>query len=192
MRTGAHPLSAILWLKHQESLARGIKIDACAVTANMAQVTNMLDAYEHRHIAARPNDVEDEAMVIVEFTDGTRAVVIATDTLLGGSKNYVEVYGNDIALVCKLTMNNLMSTYLLDEDGLDDVYLSEMLPTKKGWNNPFISDEVIRGYRAEMQDFMECIVHDKQPMSEFGLAYETTMVMYAAYLSSEKGMRIEL
>lgn len=192
VRTGAHPLSAILWLKHQESIARGTHIDVRSVTANMAQITNQLTEYEHRHISARPHDVEDIATVIIEFTDDTRAVVIASDTLLGGSKNYVELYCNDIAIQCNLTLNNLMSTYLLDEDGLDNVVMSEMLPSKTGWNNPFIADEVIRGYHNEIQNFMDCIAEGKQPEAIFGLARETTMVMYAAYLSSESGMKIEL
>lgn len=192
VRTGSHPLSAILWLKHQESLAHGIKIDAKSVLADITQVTNNLTEYEHRHIAARPHDVEDTSTVIIEFTDGTRACVIANDTLLGGSKNYVELYCNDAAMNCTLTLNNLMSTYLLDEDGMENVGISEMLPAKTGWNNPFISDEVIRGYRNEIQDFMESIVYNRQPMSEFGLAKETTLVLYGAYLSNEKGERINL
>lgn len=192
VRTGSHPLSAILWLKHQESLVHNTKIDAKCVFADITQVTNNLTEYEHRHIAARPHDVEDTSTVVIEFTDGTRACVIANDTLLGGSRNYVELYCNDTAMNCTLTLNNLMSTYLLDEDGLDDVYLSEMLPSKVGWNNPFISDEIIRGYRNEIQDFMESIVHNRQPMAEFGLARETMLVLYGAYLSNETGKRVNL
>jgi len=192
VRTGSHPLSAILWLKHQESLAHKIKIDAKSVLADITQVTNNLTEYEHRHIAARPHDVEDTSTVIIEFTDGTRACVIANDTLLGGSRNCVELYCNDAAMNCTLTLNNLMSTYLLDEDGMENVGISEMLPAKTGWNNPFVSDEVIRGYRNEIQDFMESIVYHRKPMSEFGLAKETTLVLYAAYLSNEKGKRINL
>lgn len=104
----------------------------------------------------------------------------------------MELYCNDAAMNCTLTLNNLMSTYLLDEDGMENVGISEMLPAKTGWNNPFVSDEVIRGYRNEIQDFMESIVYHRKPMSEFGLAKETTLVLYAAYLSNEKGKRINL
>ena len=136
--------------------------------------------------------MEDTSTCIVEFTDGTRAVVIACDTLLGGSKNYVELYCNDAALNCVLTMNNLMSSYMLDEDGLDDVYLSEMLPSKCGWNYPFISDEIIRGYTNEMQDFMEAVAFDREPKSGFALARDTVKVVYAAYFSAEQGKKVEV
>ena len=192
IRTGTHPLSAILWLKQQEAEALGTDIRIKSVMADMAQVTTKLTAYEHRHIAANPMDVEDTSTCIIEFTDGTRAVVMACDTLLGGSKNYVELYCNDAALNCTLTLNNLMSSYLLDEDGLEDVYLSEMLPSKCGWNFPFISEEIIRGYTNEMQDFMESVAHDREPKSGFALARDTVKVVYAAYLSAEQGKRIFL
>lgn len=192
IRTGAHPLSAILWLKQQEAQARGVEIKVKSVLGVMDRITPQLDEYEHRHIAARPNDVEDFGTIILDFTDGTKAVVIATDTLLGGSKNYVELYCNDAAINCNLTMSNLMSTYFLDEDNLDNVYISEMLPSKTGWNNPFLEDEIIRGYTDEMRDFMECVYYDREPLSGFTLAYDTIKIIYAAYMSAELGNKVEL
>jgi len=126
-----------------------------------------LNEYEHRHIAERPNDVEDNGTVIITFSDDSKAVVIATDVLLGGSRNYIELYCNDAVINCNLTMSNLMSTYFLDEDRLGDVYLSEMLPSKTGWNYPFLEDEIIRGYTDEMRDFMEAVYYDREAKSGF-------------------------
>lgn len=191
IRTGAHPLSAILWLKGQEAIARGEEIHVKSVFADMGQITPQLSEYDHRHIAARPNDVEDCGTVLLNFSDGTKATIIATDTLLGGSKNYIELYCNDSAITCNLTMSNLMSTYFLDEDRLEDVYLSEMLPSKVGWNNPFLEDEIIRGYTDEMRDFIESIYYDREPRSSFNLAYDTIKIIYAAYKSAELGVAVE-
>lgn len=191
LRVGAHPLSAILWLKEQEAKTRGENITVKSVMADMGRVTVNLSEYDHRHIAARPNDVEDCGTVILTFSDESRALIIATDTLLGGSKNYIELYCNDAAINCNLTMSDLMSTYFLDEERLDDVYISEMLPSKTGWNNPFIADEIIRGYTDEMQDFMEAIYYDREPKSGFKLAYDTIKIIYAAYMSAELGRKIE-
>lgn len=192
IRTGSHPLAAILWLKQQEAKAHGIEIHVSSVMADMGRITPSLSEYDHRHIAARPNDVEDMGSVILTFSDGSRAVVLATDTLLGGSKNYVELYCNDAAINCNLTMSNMMQTYFLDEDRLDDVYLSEMLPSKTGWNNPFLEDEIMRGYADEMRDFMHSIYYDHEPQSGFDLAYETIRIIYLAYLSAELGRKIDL
>lgn len=191
-RTGSHPLSAILWLKQVEAETRGVQIKPISVIADMGYITNSLSEYEHRHIAARPNDVEDFGTAIITFSDKTKAIIMATDTLLGGSKNYIEAYCNDTAIQCNLTLNNMMNTYFLDEERLDDVYISEMLPSKLGWNHPFVLDEIIRGYSAEMQDFMETVAYDRKPVSDFELAYETARITYAAYMSAEEGIRIEL
>lgn len=192
IRTGAHPLSAILWLKRIEALSRGETIQVKSVFADMGRVTKTLSEYDHRHIAARPYDVEDNGTVIITFSDESKAIIIATDVLLGGSRNYVELYCNDATIMCNLTMSNLMSTYFLDEERLDNVYLSEMLPSKTGWNNPFLEDEIIRGYTDEMRDFIDCIYYDREPKSGFDLAYDSIKIIYAAYKSSELGIAVTL
>jgi len=192
IRTGAHPVAAILWLKRVEAQARGENIKVKTVFADMGRITSGLNRYDHRHIAANPVDVEDNGTVIITFTDGSKATIIATDVLLGGSRNYVELYCNDATIYCNLTMSNLMSTYFLDEDNLEDVYLSEMLPSKTGWNNLFLEDEIIRGYTDEMRDFMDSIYFDREPKSGFDLAYDSIKIIYAAYKSSELGEAVEV
>lgn len=192
IRTGAHPLTAILWLKAIEAEARGTEITVKSVYADMCTITNDLTEYEHRHIAARPHDVEDSGTVILKFSDKSTGVIIATDTLLGGSRNYVELYCNDAVLNCRLTMSDLMDTYFLDEDSLEDVYISEMLPSRLGWNHPFLEDEIIRGYTDEMRDFIESIYYGREPKSGFDLAYDTIKIIYAAYKSAETGRPVEL
>ncbi|GFI43970.1 myo-inositol 2-dehydrogenase [Lachnospiraceae bacterium] len=192
IRTGAHPLSAILWLKQQEASVQNKEIRVKSVLADMGCVTPSLTEYEHRHISARPKDVEDSGTVILTFSDGSKAVVMANDTLLGGSRNYVELYCNDAAIHCTLTMADMMETYFLDEDGLGKVDISEMLPSKTGWNKPFLLDEIMRGYTDEMKDFMQCVMYDREPKSDFGMAYETARIIYAAYMSAETGHVVEI
>ena len=89
-----------------------------------------------------------------------------------------------------LTLNDNLQTYFLDEDRLEEVYISEMLPSKLGWNKTFIADEIMRGYVAEIQDFMECIVYHREPVSGFKLAYDTTKLIYASYLSAENEQKV--
>lgn len=192
VRTGTHPLTGMLWLKQQEAAARGETITVKSVSADVGVTTACLTEYEHRHISARPEDVEDYAAVTVTFSDGTKCLTIASDTVLGGTKNYIEVYSNDSTLMCNITPTDILNTYFLDETGLEDVYLAEMLPAKLGWNKAFVSDEVIRGYMGEMQDFMETVAFDRVPTSGFDIAYETTKILYAAYLSAEEGRRVDL
>ena len=181
IRVGCHPLSAILYLKKINNKNNTVT----DVKADISCVSKSLTKKQHRFIKANPVDVEDTAVVTLSFSDNTRAVIIACDSRLGGSKNYVELYCNDTFLECNLTLSDLMKTYFLDEEGLDKVELSEMLQTKKGWNRPFIEDEVIRGYTNEMQDFMECIAYNRKPQSDFMIAKETIEVIYKAYMFKE-------
>lgn len=191
MRTGTHPMGGMLWLKQQEAAARGETITIQSVSCDVGRATHCLTEEEHRHISARPEDVEDYGVISVTFSDGTKALCIASDTVLGGTRNYIEVYGNNTALNCNITPTDLLNTYFLDEDGLDDVNISEMLPRKLGWNKAFVSDEMIRGYMGELQDFVETVAYDREPTSNFTLAYDTTRVIYAAYQSAEEGRRID-
>ncbi|RHK02658.1 gfo/Idh/MocA family oxidoreductase [Acidaminococcus sp. AM05-11] len=192
IRTGTHPLSGMLWLKQQEAAARGETITVQSVSADVGQTTRCLNAYEHRHIRANPLDVEDYAAVTVTFSDGTKCLTIASDTVLGGTKNYIEVYANDAALVCNLTPTDLMNTYFLDQDGMQDVYISEMLPQAIGWNKAFVSDEVIRGYADELTRFLKAVAYNWDTSEDFAVARETMKVIYAAYLSAESGKRVDL
>ena len=191
VRNGTHPLSGMLWLKQQEAQARGETITVKSVSADVGTTTACLTEHEHRHISARPQDVEDYAAVTVTFSDGTKCLTIASDTVLGGTQNTVDLFFNDSALCCQITPPALLNTYFLDEDGLEDIVLGEMLPSKLGWNGAFVSDEVIRGYMGELQDFMEAVAYDREPASGFDLAYETAKIMYAAYQSAEEGRRID-
>ncbi|MBC7078247.1 MAG: hypothetical protein H5T92_08085 [Synergistales bacterium] len=50
----------------------------------------------------------------------------------------------------------------------------------------------MRGYTGEIQDFMECVVTGREPISGYELAAETVKVTYAAYLSAEEGRRVRL
>lgn len=192
MRNGVHPLGAILYLKEQESLSQGHNVTVKSVVGDMGYATKNLSKHEHRYISANPHDVEDAGTAIITFTDGSKATIISTDNLLGGSKNYVEVYANDVAINCKLTMNDAMETYMVDDEGMKDVYLSEMLPIVTGWNKPFVADEVLRGYCNEIVDFMGAIMYDYEPKGCFDLAAQVTKVVYASYYSNEIGQRVDL
>lgn len=182
MRVGCHPLAAILWLKKLHDPT----VHVTDVVADVDRITDSLTDYEHRHIKAAPVDVEDHATVALTFSDRTKAVIMACDSRLGGSKNYVELYCNDTAITCNLTMHDAMATYLLDEDGMDKVEISEMLATKCGWNNPFVSDEILRGYQGEMQDFMEAAAENRPARSGFDVAAETVRTIYRAYAAAQK------
>ena len=192
IRCGTHPLAALLYLKRRESSARGENVIPVSVTCDAGQATKCLGEHDHRHISARPRDVEDFAQMVITFSDGTKASVLAADTCLGGTRNAVDIYSSDGAFTCNITPNDILSAYCLDEEGLDGVDFSEMLPAKTGWNKVFVCDDVIRGYHGELQDFVEAVAYDREPESSFELAALTTRLIYAAYLAAESGERVAL
>ncbi|MCF4142320.1 MULTISPECIES: Gfo/Idh/MocA family protein [Dethiosulfovibrio] len=192
IRVGSHPIGGILWLKREQAKSRGESIGVESVICDTARMTPFLSDYERRHIDVTPEDVEDFASLMITFTDKTKALVIAGDVMLGGTKNYIEVYSNDVVLDCRITPSDNLSSYMLDEDGLEDVYISELLPSKVGWQNPFVAEGVLRGYVGQFQDFMECVSTGREPLSDFDLAKQVTEVIYGAYFSAEEGKSVQL
>jgi predicted dehydrogenase len=43
-----------------------------------------------------------------------------------------------------------------------------------------------------LADFADCLLTGREPVSGLDLAVETVKAIYAAYLSAEKGMRVEM
>lgn len=192
MRNGIHILTTMMYLKQVEAQARGEKITVRSVVADVGCQTACLSDAEHQYIQAHPNDVEDVASITVTFSDGTKCVTLCSDAVLGGSENHVNVCCHDMSFQLNLTQTNLLKAYCMDENGLENVGWGELVRSKLGWNNVFVSDEVIRGYTGEMKAFLEAIVSGKKPETSFELASEVIRVIYAAYRSAEEGRRIEL
>ena len=193
MRNGIHILSVMMYLKKAEAEARGETITVKSVTAEMGQISKVpLREGERQYAQAHPNDVEDCANVVLTFSDGSMCNCIGTDAVIGGSANHITVACNDMKFQMNLTQNDLLKTYCSDERGLDGVYWGELNPPKVGWNNVFVSDEVIRGYTGEMKAFLEAIAYGTKPETSFDLAYDIIRVVYAAFRSAEEGRRIEL
>lgn len=192
MRNAIHPLTGMLWLKKTEAASKGEDIRVVSVIADVGQIVPRLSQEERRHLNANPIDVEDNVTMTMTFSDGSKALVIGSDTYLGGTKTYIDIYANDATFNCNVAPTDYFQTYFMDEDNIEDIYLAEMIPNKLGWNRSFVSDEVLRGYAGELQDFVECVAYDRKPVSDYDLAAESVKLVYAAYLSAEEGRRIDL
>ena len=125
IRMGCHPLAAVLYLKRVEARARGETIGVRDVTADVGNVAACLTPSERPFIKANPVDVEDWGMMTVTFTDGTKAVVLSGDMIMGGVRNLIETYTNSGSLFANITPNNQMTTYMTDESKLGGVYFTE-------------------------------------------------------------------
>lgn len=192
IRQGCHPLSALLYLKKIEAKRRGEKIQVTSVLCDSSQIGTILPAEEKASILSNPVDVEDWAETIITFSDGTKAVVISGDMIVGGVRNSVEAYTANACYVGNLAPNNALMCYHGDEAPIKDVYLTEKVETKAGWQHVFINEEEMRGYVGEFEDFFHCLASGKEPESGFPIAYETMKVLYASYASAASNKRFYL
>jgi predicted dehydrogenase len=192
IRMGCHPLSAVLYLKRIEAGLRGETVRVAAVTADVGNVAACLKPAERQFIKANPVDVEDWGTLTLTFSDGTKATIFSGDMIMGGVRNLIETYTSGGSLFANITPNNHMLTYMTDEQKLADVYITEKVDRKTGWQFVCLEEEWTRGYLQEIQDFMECVATGRQPLSDLDLAYDTMQAQYAGYWSADEGRRITL
>ena len=55
-----------------------------------------------------------------------------------------------------------------------------------------ISEEIIRGYYGEIQDFLECMLEGREPLSGFQIAREAAELTQIAYLAAEQNRTVVL
>jgi len=121
------------------------------------------------------------------------ADIFASELVMGGVHNWLEIFANNHRTRCNLSPINAMELYNPREEQLAEVYVVEKIGTKQGWSNPSPDENWMFGYPQEIQDFMEAITTGREPKSGMLAASDTVSVIYAAYLSAErKGEEVEI
>ena len=187
---GCHPLSALLYLKRVEGRARdGRPIRPATVSARIHELTRLPGYRDAGHLRTDYNDIEDAAMLHVTFEDGTLATVFASEIVMGGIKNRLEVMANNHRAVCNINPNDTMRTYNPDEAAFEDVYLVEKLGTKQGWAPVIPDEDHTNGFPQEIEAFYRTVADGTPVESDSGLAADTIATIYAGYVSAEDGGR---
>jgi predicted dehydrogenase len=195
LRLGAHPVSTVLHLKQYEGALKGGQgIRVKSVTAEVGHHTRMesFKKESQKWIVDKWEDVEDWATMIMNFEDGSQAVVSASDGVLGGVRNTMTVYLSNAVVQVNINPSDTVFAYAPDPRIFGDEYIAEKLETKAGWNFASPDEDWVRGYPQELADFADCLITGRNPVSGLDLAVETVKAIYSAYLSAEKGMRVEL
>ena len=184
---GCHPLTALLYLKRREGIARGANpIRPASVTARTHELTRLAGYRDKGFLRTDYLDIEDCGWMHVVFEDGTVGDVVTSELVLGGIYDYVEVFANNHRARCRLSPTNTMEIYNPSGPQFDGIYLMEKISTQEGWVPAAPNEQWSMGYQAEMQDFVECAVTGRQPQSDLALALDTTATIYAAYVSAER------
>lgn len=194
MRLGIHPISASIFLKQAEGKARdGHPRRVREVWAQTADLTRVkgFDPADTRLVSGWV-DVENWAAGVLTFDDNSTAVVTCSDTALGGISNGMELFLTNAQLRCHIGPNNICEAFAPDPGVFEGVFLNEKLETNAGWSFPAVDHNWESGYAQEMQDFVESVAENREPLSGLDLALESMRVAYAMYLSAEEGRRIRL
>jgi predicted dehydrogenase len=184
---GCHPLTACLYLKQVEGRARRARpIRPATVSCRVHEITRLPVFRDRGFLRTDYEDVEDYSQMHVTFDDGTVADVFATELVLGGVHNYLEVFANNHRTTCRLNPVNLLDTYNPAAEQFKDVYVVEKTGTKEGWSHPAADEEWQQGFYGEVQDFLECCASGRRPQSGAAVAHDTVATLYAGYVSAER------
>jgi len=184
---GCHPLTAALYLKRVEGMVRnGKPIKPKAVSARAHAITRLKDFRDEGHIRCDYHDIDDFSLMHVIFDDGTIADIFASDIILGGIHNWLEVAANNHRTICNINPNTAMKTYNPVDANFTDIYVVEKTGTKQGWSNPSPDEDWFTGYPQEMEAFYRTIAYGDSLESTSNLAADCISTIYSAYVSAEK------
>jgi predicted dehydrogenase len=184
---GCHPLTAALYLKRVEGRTRdGNPIRPKTVSARAHAITRTPKFRDEGHIRKDYYDIDDFAMMHVEFEDGTIATLCTSDIVLGGIHNWLEVCANNHRTMCNINPNTAMQTYNPVEANFDDIYVLEKIGTKQGWACTSPDEDWFTGYPQEIEAFYRTIAYGDPVESDSLLAADSISTIYSAYLSARR------
>ena len=191
---GCHPLSAALYLKRVEGRVRdGKPIRPKSVSARAHSITRMESFRDEGYIRTDYYDIDDFAMIHVEFEDGTLATLLTSDIVLGGIHNWLEVCANNHRTLCNINPNTAMQTYNPLASNFDDIYVVEKIGTKQGWACTSPDEDWFTGYPQEIESFYRTIAYGEALESDSLLAADSISTIYSAYVSAQrKGAAVEV
>jgi len=184
---GCHPLTAALYLKRVEGIARnGKPILPKTVSARTHALTRMPTFRDEGHIRRDYHDIDDFSMMHVTFEDGTIATIFASDIVLGGIHNWLEVCANNHRTYCNINPNTAMQVYNPLDANFQDIYTVEKIGTKQGWTYMPPDEDWSTGYPQEIEAFYRSIAYGGPVESDSRLAADSISTIYSAYVSAER------
>jgi len=184
---GCHPLAAAIYFKHVEGRARdGKPIRPETITARTHAITRMPNFKNEGYLKTHYKDTEDFALLHIVFEDGTIADLFASELVLGGVHNWIEINTTNHRTVCNINPNNAMQSYTASQKHFDEVYTVEKTETKQGWSSISPDESWFAGYQHEMDAFYKSAAYGDAIESNSSLAADVTATIYAGYVSAER------
>lgn len=131
---------------------------------------------------------DDNSLIIVKFEGGATGLAEESWAKKGGMDDKSEVYGSEGVAYADLLRGNSITTY-------SDVgygYAVEKAATTKGWSFTIYEEAWNYGFPQEMEHFVDCVLHDKEPLETGEDGKAVLEMIFAAYQSAATGTKVEI
>jgi len=194
IRLAAHPVGAMLHLKHAEGMRRrGTPVRPVWVSAETADLS-AVDAVapSELRIAGGWGEVENWGCAVIGFDDGTRAVAWGGDHVLGGMESRLDLFASNCRLSLSLSPNDMLRTYAPDAGVFGDAYIMEKVDSGGGWTTPMPDEDWTSGQLGMCEAFAAALLTGERAASDGELGLEVVRVLYGAYVAAAEGRRVTL
>lgn len=140
------------------------------------------------HVHGEKTRGDDNAILILEFANGVTAVAEESWTKLGGMDDRAEIHGSKGVAFADLLHGNAIQTY--SATGYD--YAVEKAGSTVGWSFTIYEEIWNYGFVHEMEHFVQCVLHDQQPIVTGEDARAVMEILFAAYESAGTGRKVSL
>ncbi|MHC4890546.1 MAG: Gfo/Idh/MocA family protein [Planctomycetota bacterium] len=148
-------------------------------------LTRLKDFQDKGHLRADYCDIEDFSIMHVVFEDDTIADIFASEIVLGGVHNWLEVAANNHRTICNINPSTAIQTYNPVDKNFQDIYVVEKIGTKQGWSAPSPDEDWFTGYPQEIDAFYRSVAYGEPVESSSRLAADCISTIYSAYVSAE-------
>ncbi len=131
---------------------------------------------------------EDNAILILEFENGVVALAEESWTKLGGMDDRAEIHGSEGVAYADVLQGNSIQTY--SEKGVG--YAVEKAGNTVGWSYVMYEEIWNYGFPQEFRHFVDCILHDRQPLVTGADGKAVLEILFAAYESAGSARKIML
>jgi len=131
---------------------------------------------------------EDNALIILEFENGTLGLAEESWTKLGGMDDRAEVHGSKGVAYADLLHGNSIETY--SAVGYD--YAVEKAGSTIGWSHTIYEEAWNYGFHQEMAHFVDCVQNDRQPLVTAEDGRVVLETIFAAYESARTRRKVPL
>ena len=141
-----------------------------------------------RFVHREKTAADDVSVILVRCADDILCVAEESWAKKGGMDDRAEVHGALGVAYADLLHGNAIEAY--SEVGYG--YAVEKAGSTKGWSFPIYEEIWNYGFPQEMEHFVDCVRHDKEPLETGEDGRAVLEMIFAAYASAGLGRRIDL